>query len=96
MNPATCSCESEKYLACIIDGSVITCDKIIDAKAKSNDEETTTIPTSFNETNMIYKTQNLYILLAFLRITIDSCYYLLLSDKISSKTKTFIIISHRK
>ena len=29
-NPATCSCESGKYLASIINESVITCDEIID------------------------------------------------------------------
>ena len=32
-----------------MDDSVITCDKIIDAKAKPFDEETKTIPTNFNE-----------------------------------------------
>ena len=29
-NPATCSCENGKYLASIIDDSVITCDEIIE------------------------------------------------------------------
>ena len=40
-NPATCSCKNGKYLASIIDDSVITSDEIIDAdvQAKSNDEE---------------------------------------------------------
>ena len=39
------------------------------------------------------KTQNFYILLAFNHYSVmDSCYYLLLSDKISSKTKAFITI----
>ena len=42
-NPATCSCENDKYLASIIDDSVITCDEII--------EETNSIPTNFNEKN---------------------------------------------
>ena len=32
-NPTTCSCENGKYLASIIDNSVITCDEIIDAEA---------------------------------------------------------------
>ena len=41
MNPATCSCKNGKYLPSIIDGSVITCDEII--------EETKTVQTSFNE-----------------------------------------------
>ena len=59
-----------------MDDSAIMCDEIIDAeaksndKAKSNDEETRTIPTNFNEKNIICKIQNLYILLAFLLITI--------------------------
>ena len=48
-NPATCSCENGKYLASIIDDSVFTYDEIIDRKAKSNDEETKTIRTNFNE-----------------------------------------------
>ena len=37
-NPATCDCENGKHLASIIDNSMITCDEIIDAKAKSYDE----------------------------------------------------------
>ena len=39
------------------------CDEIIDA-------ETKTIPTNFNERNITCETQNFYILLAFLLITI--------------------------
>ena len=46
-NPATCSCENGKYLARIIDDSVITCDEII--------EETRAVPADFNETNAICK-----------------------------------------
>ena len=42
---------------------MITCDEITDA-------ETKTIPTNFNEKNITCKTQNLYILLAYLLITI--------------------------
>ena len=57
-NPATCSCENAKYLASIIDDSVITCDKIID-------EETKTVTTNFSEKNAICKTKIFYILLAF-------------------------------
>ena len=41
LNPTTCSCENGKYLASIIDDSVITWHEII--------EETKTIPTNFNE-----------------------------------------------
>ena len=48
------------------------CDKIIDSnsEAKSNKEETKTIPTSFSEKNITCKIQNFYILLAFLSVTI--------------------------
>ena len=28
-NPATCNCENRKYLASVVDNSVITCDKVI-------------------------------------------------------------------
>ena len=62
-NPAPCSCENGECLASIIDDSVIMCDEIIDA-------ETKTIPINFNERNITCKTQNFYILLAFLLITI--------------------------
>ena len=37
---------------------------------KSNDEETKTVPTNFNEKNITCKAQNFYILLAFSIITI--------------------------
>ena len=47
---------------------MITFDETIDTK--SYDEETTTIPTNFNENNAICKTQSFYILLAFVLITI--------------------------
>ena len=40
-NPATCSCINSKYLASIIDNSVIMCDEII--------EETKTATTNFNK-----------------------------------------------
>ena len=61
-NPTTCSCENGKYLANIIDDSVITCDEII--------EDTKSIPTNFNEKTIICEAKNLYILLTFLLITI--------------------------
>ena len=60
-NPATCSCKNGKYLASIIDDSVITCDEII--------EETKTIPIIQSEKNTICKTKNVYILLTFLLIS---------------------------
>ena len=39
-NPSTCSCKNGKYLASIIDDSVVRCDEIIDtdAEAKSYDK----------------------------------------------------------
>ena len=48
-NPATCSCENGKCLVNIMDDSVIKCDEVTDAEAKSYNEETRTIPTNFNE-----------------------------------------------
>ena len=62
-NPSACSCKNGKYLASIIDVSLITCDKIIDAdveaesndEAKSNNEETKTVSTNFNEKNITCK-----------------------------------------
>ena len=62
-NPATCNCENGKYLASIMDDSVIKCDEVIEP----NDEEIKTIPTNFNEKNITCKAQ---ILLVFLLITI--------------------------
>ena len=56
--------------------SVVTCDEIIDAEAKYNDEaklndeETKTFPIDFNENNITYKTPNFCILLNLLLITI--------------------------
>ena len=56
MNPATCNCENEKYLASILDNSAIKCDEIVE----SYNEET-----NFNERNQPVKRK-----LAFLLITI--------------------------
>ena len=53
-NPATCNCENGKYLASIMDDSMITCDEVI----KSYDEKIKTIPTNFNEKKVTCKTQN--------------------------------------
>ena len=66
-----------------MDYSVITCDEIIDAKFNSNNEETKTVLANFDETKITCKTQNFYILLAFLLITIAlligvSIYYYLI------------------
>ena len=65
-NPVICTCENGKYLASIMDDSVIACYKIIE----SYDEETKAILTNFNEKKATRKTQNFYILLAILSITI--------------------------
>ena len=46
------------------------CDEIRDMQAKSNDKEAKTVPTNYNEKNITCKTQNFYILLTFLLITI--------------------------
>ena len=58
-NHATCSCKNGKYLA-----------SIIDAEAKSYDEETKTISTNFNEKKKASQTKNFCIILTFLLITI--------------------------
>ena len=55
-----------EYLASIIDDSEIASDEVIE----SNVEEIKTIPTTFNEKIITYRTKNYYILLAFLQITI--------------------------
>ena len=47
----------------------ITCDKVIDAEAKSNNIEIQASPKNFNGKNITYKTQNFYILLTFVLIT---------------------------
>ena len=44
-NPSACNCENGKYLASIIDDSVIMCDEVIEPY----DEEVKTIPTNSNE-----------------------------------------------
>ena len=85
-NPATCNCENGKYLASIKDDSVIACDEVI----KSYDEEIKTSPTNFDEKNITCKMQSFYILLIFYvsrYYIIDSCYYILLSNKILNKNK---------
>ena len=52
-----------------MDDPAITCDKVIDAEAKLNNIETKTFPKNFNGKNITYKTQNFYILLTFVLIT---------------------------
>ena len=65
-NPSECLCKNGKYLASIMDDSTINCDERI----RSFEEEIKNIPTNFNEKKPTCKTQNFYILLAFLLITI--------------------------
>ena len=50
-NPATCSCKNGKYLANIMDDSVITCDK----NKEPYDEETKTVPAGLNEKKYLVK-----------------------------------------
>ena len=76
-----------KLFSNIMDYPVIICDKII-----------YTEETNFNEKNIAYKTQNVYILFASFLITITLLTAVSISflfDKISNK-KTFITISHTK
>ena len=82
--PVTCSCKNGKCLASIIDDSVITADEMI---------ETTKI--KFVWKNVTCRIKKLYFACLFINYycIIDRCWYLLLPDKISSKTKTFITIS---
>ena len=87
-NPATCNCQNGKYLASIIDDSVIMCNGMI--------EETKTALTNFNQKTSC-KTKHFYILRAFLLITIAllipvSIWYYLI--KYWAKQKIFITISH--
>ena len=103
-NPATCNCENGKYLASIMGDS--TCDEVIE----SYNKEIKTIPTNFNEKNITYKTQSIYILLAFLLITIALliavriyCYlikyrvkYLLSSHNRNNKLNTLCIDSIKR
>ena len=61
-----------------MDNSVVICDEVIDAdteaklndKTQSNNEETKTVPTNFNEINITCKALNFCISLAFLLIII--------------------------
>ena len=65
---------------------MIACDEVI----KSYDEKIKTSPTNFDEKNITCKTQSFYILLIFYisrYYIIDSCYYILLSNKILNKNK---------
>ena len=68
-NHSTCDSENEKYLGTIIYDSAIMCNGII-VSYKENAEAKSYNETNFNEKKATCKTQNFYILLAFLSITI--------------------------
>ena len=71
----------------------IMCDEVIG----SYNKETKTITTNFDEKKAVCKMQCFYICIFINYCSIiDSCWYLLLSDKILSKTEIFITISRRK
>ena len=69
-NSAKCLCENGKYLASIIDNSVI-CDKIMETSKGilTKTVPTKSTPTKFNEKKVICKMKTFYILLVFLLIT---------------------------
>ena len=54
-NAALCSGKNGKYLASITDDSVIARAETIDAEAKSNDKETKTVSTNFDEKILLVK-----------------------------------------
>ena len=66
-----------------MDDSAIICDEVVE----SYNEEMRSIPTSFNGKNVICKTEFLHFTYLFINYhyVIDSCYYILLFDKISKK-----------
>ena len=76
--------------------SAIICDEVIDADADAETKlsiETKTVSPNFNKKETNCKMQRFFILLAPLLVTIAlfmAVSILLLSDKILSKTKTFI------
>ena len=61
-------------------------------------EEAKPIPTNFNEKKEALNSKFLYFTCIFINYhyIIDSCHYLLFSNKISSKTKRIITILHHK
>ena len=76
-NPAKCNCENGKYVGRIIRYSVVICDETIDT-------------TKFNNKKVTCKKKILYILLAFLLITIAlliavSTYYYLIKYQAKQK-----------
>ena len=73
-NPTTCSCENSKYVGRISGDSVITCEKIIEAKKTSLTKSISmkTVPTKAVLRESLFT--NFCVLLASLKISvIDSC-----------------------
>ena len=60
-NPSRCNCKNGKYLANIMVDSAIMCDEVIESYGEE---------TKFNEKRVTCKTENIYILLAFLLVTL--------------------------
>ena len=81
----TCSCKNGKYLANIMNDSVITCDQIIDADAEAK---------LYDEAKS-YKSHNFEFLLIAITLLISVNIYCYLI-KYRVKTKTFITISRHK
>ena len=69
-NFSTCICENRKYLGFIVGNSVITCDEIIEVTVPTKSIPTKTTATNFNIKKVNCKTENFYVLLTFLSITI--------------------------
>ena len=59
-----------QLITCDMITYVITCDEFVDAEDESYSEETKTVTTNSTENKAACKTQNFYILFAFLFITI--------------------------
>ena len=70
-NPAKCTCENGKYVKSVVDNYKIVCDEIIETTkiASAKIVLTRNIARNFQEKKVTCKTENFYILLAFLLIT---------------------------
>ena len=85
-NPAKCSCKNGKYLANIIEDSVIKCNEIKDAEAKSYNEETKTVTANFSEKKQPAKHKSYIFYLHFIALLIAvSIYCYLIKYKIKQK-----------
>ena len=86
---------NDKYLASIIDNSVIRCNEIIDAVAKSYDKEAKTVSTNFNEKREPVKQKILCFTCFFINYysIIDSCSYLPLPYNIEQNKSIYYHIT---